>query len=75
MAKKEKFYEYKKINSQGARHHLFRENPDDSWIHHNPDGPAIEPIDENDKSVKKEYYLFGIKQTLEEFKAYQQDRS
>ena len=41
MAKKEKFYEYKKISSGGAIHHLFRENPEDNWIHHNSDGPAI----------------------------------
>ena len=68
MAKKEKFYEYKKISSGGAIHHLFRENPEDNWIHHNSDGPAIEPIEEGNKKVKKEYYLFGIKHTAEEFK-------
>ena len=68
MSKKEKYYEYKTIKAKGAFHHLFRESPNDNWIHHNPDGPAIEPIKSGDRSVLKEYYLFGFQKTLEEFK-------
>ena len=68
MSKKEKFYEYKTIKAGGAFHHLFRESPNDNWLHHNPDGPAIEPIKSGDRSVSKEYYLFGFQKSLEEFK-------
>ena len=72
--KKERIYEYKKIKVYNAIHHLFRETGNENWLHHNPDGPAIEPISSDDKSVRKEYYLFGIQKTFEEFKEYQQSR-
>lgn len=72
--KKEKIYEYKKIKVNNAIHHLFRETGNTNWLHHNPDGPAIEPINSKDKSVKKEYYLFGMSKTHEEFKEYQQSK-
>ena len=74
MAKKEKIYEYKKIRSEGVFHHLFRENSSENWKHHNPIGPAIEPVNKDNKKQKKEYYIFGIKHTLEEFKDYKQDQ-
>ena len=74
MAKKQKNYEYKRIKSDGAYHYLIRENSEDNWKHHNGDGPAIEPVDENNKKVKKQYYLFGISYTSEEFKEYKQDQ-
>ena len=72
--KKEKIYEYKKIRVNEAIHHLFRETGNKNWLHHNPEGPAIEPVNSDNKSVKKEYYLFGIQKTHEEFKEYQQSR-
>ena len=62
--KKNQIYEYKKVKIGNAMHYLFREQGKDNWKHHNPEGPAIEPL----KSNKKEYYLFGIQKTLEEFK-------
>ena len=74
MKRKEKLYEYKRIRSEGAFHHLFREKLTDNWKHHNPEGPAIEPVDKEDKKIKKQYYLFGIKHTPDEFKAYKQDQ-
>ena len=45
MAKKERFYDYKTIKVGGAYHHLFRGGTDENWVHHNPDGPAITPVD------------------------------
>ena len=74
MSKKEKFYEYKKIRVEGAVHHLFREDESKNWIHHNADGPAIEPVDPSDRSVRKKYYFFGFEKTLDEFKEYQQGK-
>ena len=50
MAKKEKFYEYKTIKVGGAFHHLFRGGENENWIHHNPEGPAIQRVTEGDKS-------------------------
>ena len=62
--KKNQIYEYKKVKIGNAMHYLFREQGNENWKHHNPDGPAIEYLNSN----KKEYYLFGIQKTLEEFK-------
>ena len=72
--KKQKVYEYKRIKSEGAYHHLIRENSEDSWKHHNGDGPAIEPVDDNNRKIKKQYYLFGISYTSEAFKEYKQEQ-
>ena len=60
MAKAEKIYEYKKMRVENTIHHLFREQGNVNWKHHNPDGPAIEPAKEGDRSVTKKYYLYGI---------------
>jgi len=65
--KKNQIYEYKKVKIGNAMHYLFREQGKDNWKHHNPEGPAIEPL-KGVKGVSKEYYLFGIQKTLEEFK-------
>ena len=45
MSKKEKIYEYKKIKSKGAFHYLFRAQGKANWIHHNTEGPAIDPFE------------------------------
>jgi len=74
MTKKQKVYEYKRIKSEGAYHHLIRENPEDSWKHHNGEGPAIEPVDKDNRKIKKQYYLFGISYTSEGFKDYKRDQ-
>ena len=74
MSKKEKFYEYKTIKVGGALHNLFREDKNKNWLHHNPDGPAIEPINLEDRNVSKKYYIFGFEKTKEEFKEYQQSK-
>ena len=60
---KEKFYEYKTIKVSGAYHHLFRGNTDENWIHHNPEGPAIQRVTEDDKSVEEKYFIFGHEKT------------
>ena len=70
MSKAEKIYEYKKLKIENAIHHLFREQGNVNWKHHNPDGPAIEPVKEGDRSVTKKYYLYGLEKTREEFKEY-----
>ena len=72
--KKKTYYEYKTIKAGDAIHHLFRENENDNWIHHNPDGPAIKPLNSQDKRAPKEYYLFGFKKTLEEFKEFKHSK-
>ena len=74
MAKAEKIYEYKKMRVENTIHHLFREQGNTNWKHHNPEGPAIEPVNENDKSVTKKYYLYGFEKTKDEFKEYQQEK-
>jgi hypothetical protein len=74
MAKKEKFYEYKTIKVGGAFHHLFRGGENENWIHHNPEGPAIQRVTEGDKSVEEKYYLYGFEKTKDEFKEYQQEK-
>ena len=43
MAKKQKLYEYKTINSKGAIIHLARYQGEENWKFHRWDGPAIEP--------------------------------
>ena len=72
--KKEKIYEYKKIKVNEAIHHLFRETGNQNWKHHTPDGPAIEPVISGDRSVSKEYYVFGIQKTVDEFNELKQSR-
>ena len=55
-------------------HHLFREQGNVNWKHHNPDGPAIGPVNEGDRSVTKKYYLYGIEKTKDEFNEYNQEK-
>ena len=54
---------------ENAIHHLFREQGNVNWKHHNPDGPAIEPVTAGDRSVSKKYYLYGLEKTKDEFKS------
>ena len=67
---KEKIYEYKKMKVNGAIHHLIRESSTSNWIHHNPEGPAIEPIEKG----SKEYYLYGIKKTHDELLEFKREQ-
>ena len=71
---KEKIYEYKKIRVANAFHHLFREQGYENWKHHNPDGPAIEPVTAGDRSVSKKYFLYGLEKTKEEFNEYNYEK-
>jgi len=62
MAKRQKAYEYKTINSRGAHMSLFRELGSESWKLHSWDGPAIKIHDKNhiDSTFSKnEYHLYG----------------
>ena len=74
MALKERIYEYKKIRVGNAIHYLFKAQGNVNWKHHNPDGPAIEPAEEGDRSVTKKYYLYGIEKTRDEFNEYNQEK-
>tara|TARA_R110000851_G_scaffold243503_1_gene396117 strand:+ start:103 stop:363 length:261 start_codon:yes stop_codon:yes gene_type:complete len=65
--KKEKYYEIKKIKVGDSYHHLFRGDSTQNFKHHNPDGPAIQPIGKTSKT-KPKWFLHGIEKTQEEFK-------
>ena len=71
---KRKILRIQTIKVGGALHHLFREDKNKKWLHHNTDGPAIEPINSEDRSVSKKYYIFGFEKTKEEFREYQQSK-
>jgi len=73
MAKKQKLYEYKEINSRGANIHLARYQGDENWIFHRWDGPAIEPHSKECKMVKS-YYLNGIEYDYESYSEIMQER-
>jgi len=66
MAKKNKLYEYKEINSRGANIHLARYVGEENWKFHRWDGPAIEPYDTGSEMVKS-YYLNGIQYNYESY--------
>jgi len=71
---KDKIYEEKKMRSKGAYHYFFKEKGQDSWKYHNWEGPAIEPIEGEETELKKEYYLYGRKLTLEQWNEARKDR-
>lgn len=66
-----KFWETKIITSNGKYIHLCREDENSNWKIHKWDGPAIYPID---GSGKKNYYLYGIEYTRDEFDMAVKDR-
>ena len=73
MAKKQKLYEYKEINSRGAIIHLARYVGEEHWKFHRWDGPAIEPY-ASDSEMFKSYYLNGIKYDEETYNTIMQER-
>ena len=73
MAKKNKLYEYKEINSRGANIHLARYVGEENWKFHRWDGPAIEPYDMDSEMVKS-YYLNGIQYNYESYMEIMQER-
>jgi hypothetical protein len=73
MYGKPRVYETKTIKSNGCTIHLFKEKDQDGWKMHNWDGPAVDPLTEEDKS-KKEYYLYGKKLTLEQWEEARKNR-
>jgi len=73
MAKKNKLYEYKEINSRGAIIHLAKYVGEENWKFHRWDGPAVEPYDKNSEMVKS-YYLNGIKYDEETYSTIMQER-
>ena len=64
---KERLYEYKTMRSQGARHHFIRFQGEEAWKYHRWDGPAIEPIEDEDCKLKKAWYLNGIEYDAESY--------
>ena len=73
MAKKNKLYEYKEMNSRGAIIHLAKYVGEENWKFHRWDGPAVEPYDKNSEMVKS-YYLNGIKYDEETYSTIMQER-
>jgi hypothetical protein len=73
MAKKNKLYEYKEINSRGAIIHLAKYVGEENWKFHRWDGPAIEPYDKDSEMVKS-FYLNGIQYDEETYSTIMQER-
>ena len=73
MAKRERLYEYKEINSRGAIIHLVRMQGEENWKFHRWDGPAIEPY-APDSEMFKSYYLNGIKYDEESYNEIMKER-
>lgn len=69
----EKFYEQKKIKSNGARYHLIRFQGDENWKLHRWEGPAIEPLTKA-CLLKPEYYINGISYSKFEFENAKRDK-
>jgi len=73
MAKKQKLYEYKTINSKGAIIYLARYQGEENWKFHRWDGPAIEPYSP-DSELFTAYYLNGIKYNVDRYNEIMQER-
>ena len=73
MAKRERLYEYKTINSKGAIIHLIRYQGEENWKFHRWDGPAIEPYSP-DSELFTAYYLNGIKYNVDRYNEIMQER-
>jgi hypothetical protein len=73
MYGKPRDYENKTITSNGCKIYLFKEKDQTAWKMHNWDGPAVEPLNEKEK-LKKEYYLYGQKLTLEQWEEARKNR-
>ena len=69
----DKLYDYKIINSRGAKHHLIKVNDQHYWKHHRWDGPAIEPTTK-DSEFNKSYFLHGIEYDYEEYSELMKER-
>ena len=65
---KERLYEYRKMKSQGAYHYFIKMQGEENWKYHNWDGPAIEPIEGEECSLRKQYFLNGIEYNQESYK-------
>ena len=72
--KKQRIYEEKRMKSKGAYHYFFRENGKEAWKYHNWEGPAVQPIEDEETKLKKEYYLYGKQLTLEDWNQARKDR-
>tara|TARA_R100000773_G_scaffold37161_1_gene32216 strand:+ start:163 stop:441 length:279 start_codon:yes stop_codon:yes gene_type:complete len=70
---REKYYEYKKINSKGAYIYLIKMIGKENWKMHRWDGPAIEPHSP-DSEFFPEYYLNGIKYNQYAYSEIMQER-
>ena len=65
---KERLYEYRKMRSQGAYHYFIKMQGEENWKYHNWDGPAIQPIEGEECSLRKQYFLNGIEYDAESYK-------
>jgi len=71
---KQTIYEERRMRNNGAYHYFFRESGSEAWKYHNWEGPAIEPIEGEDTSFKKEYYLYGVKMDYETWSETRKER-
>ena len=65
---KERLYEYRKMRSQGVYHYFIKMQGEENWKYHNWDGPAIQPIEGEECSLRKQYFLNGIEYDQESYK-------
>ena len=71
---KQTIYEERRMRNNGAYHYFFRELGSEAWKYHNWEGPAVEPIEGEQTEFKKEYYLYGLQLTQEEWSEARKDR-
>ena len=69
----EKAYEYKIINSRGAKHYLIKESNSQVWKHHKWDGPAIVPHNKKSEFTKA-YFLNGIEYSAVDYAEIMRER-
>jgi len=56
------------MKSQGAYHYFIKMQGEENWKYHNWDGPAIQPIEGEECSLRKQYFLNGIEYDQESYK-------
>jgi len=56
------------MRSQGAYHYFIKMQGEENWKYHNWDGPAIQPIEGEECSLRKQYFLNGIEYDQESYK-------
>ena len=71
---KQTIYEERRMRNNGAYHYFFKESGSDAWKYHNWEGPAIEPIEDEETEYKKAYFLYGREMDIEEWNEARKNR-